>query len=379
MRPTLDKEMISTALQMLPLFSHHGFSELDDLSNAQGECEYEVEVCKLDTDIQNIPLFDTTSIPGFAVKIIPRNHAIQVFATSSIEPSNVYIGRTLPACYKNAKLKDKEKFAVFDMLIPSPPSRFDPVTANTVSVFEIQTNNERAVLAGKRYKPVAKRTKPVAATLPEEFRATRQIVGDPLLGMPTLCTNPPDFKPTEKYTDDRRQIIDDNHKGDFLWPEERKLLHHFMTTFEKGFAWDEGEKGRFRNDFFPPVKIPVVPHTPWVLKNYPIPSGIYNDILQIIRDKIAAGTYKPSSSSYHSRWFTVLKKNGKLRIVHDLQPLNAVTIRNSALPPFTEQLAEGFGGKACYGLLDFFVGYDKRVLDIKSQDLTTFQTPLGAY
>ena len=59
--------------------------------------------------------------------------------------------------------------------------------------------------------------------------------------------------------------------------------------------------------------------------------------------------------------------------------MNAVTIRDSALPPFTEQLAEGFRGKACYGLLDLFVGYDERVLDIKSRDLTTFQTPLGAY
>ena len=157
---------------MLPLFSYHGFLELNDLSNTQGECEYKVDVCKLDTDIQNIPLFNTTSIPGFAVKIVPRNHAIQVFVTSSVEPSNVYIGRTLPACYKNAELKDKEKFAVFDMLILSPPSHFDPVTADTVSVFKIQTNNERAVLAGKQYKPVAKQTKPVATTLPKEFRAT---------------------------------------------------------------------------------------------------------------------------------------------------------------------------------------------------------------
>ena len=91
------------------------------------------------------------------------------------------------------------------------------------------------------------------------------------------------------------------------------------------------------------------------------------------------GTYEPSSSSYRSRWFTVLKKNGKLRIVHDLQPLNAITIRDSAVPPFTEQLAESFGGHGCYGLLDLFVGYDERPLNISSRDLTTFPTPFGTY
>ena len=35
--------------------------------------------------------------------------------------------------------------------------------------------------------------------------------------------------------------------------------------------------------------------------------------------------------------------------------------------------------RACYSMLDLFVGYDHRVLDISSRDLTTFQTPLGAY
>ena len=156
-------------------------------------------------------------------------------------------------------------------------------------------------------------------------------------------------------------------------------MHHFMMTFEHGFAWDESQKESFRQDFFPPIKMPVIPHVPWALRNIPIPPGIYNEVLKILRDKIASGTYEPSSSSYRSRWFTVLKKNGKLRIVHDLQPLNAVTIRDSAMIPFTEQLAESFGGRGCYGLLDLFVGYDERPIHIDSRDLTTFPTPFGAY
>ena len=118
---------------------------------------------------------------------------------------------------------------------------------------------------------------------------------------------------------------------------------------------------------------------PWALKNISILPGIYREVIKILRDKIALGTYEPSSSSYRSKWFTVLKKNSKLRIIHDLQPLNAVTICDSALIPYTEQLTEMFGGHSCYGLLDLFVGYDKHLIYIDSRDFTTFPTPFGAY
>ena len=75
----------------------------------------------------------------------------------------------------------------------------------------------------------------------------------------------------------------------------------------------------------------------------------------------------------------MLKKNGKLCIVHDLQPLNAITIRDSAVPPYTEQLAESFEGRSCYGLLDLFIGYNEHILHVDSHDLTTFPTPFGVY
>ena len=97
------------------------------------------------------------------------------------------------------------------------------------------------------------------------------------------------------------------------------------------------------------------------------------------KTKIDAGVYERSNSSYRSRWFTVLKKGGKLRIVHSLEPLNTVTIQHSGVPPLTEQLAEHFAGCACGGILDLYVGYDERTLDERSRDYTTFQTPFGAF
>ena len=90
--------------------------------------------------------------------------------------------------------------------------------------------------------------------------------------------------------------------------------------------------------------------------------------------------YRLLNLSYQSRWFCVLKKDGKsLRLVHSLEPLNRVTIQHSGVPPVPEHLAEQFAGRACGATLDLFVGYDERELAEESRDLTTFQTPFGAH
>jgi len=233
--------------------------------------------------------------------------------------------------------------------------------------------------AGKKYKPVALKVKPVYTDLPEKYRIIRDIRGDPLAEMPILNPRPPNFVPTGRYTEERKEFIDKVHEGDFLWPEERKLVHHLMMEQNLAFAWDDSERGSFREDFFPPVIIPTVEHQPWVYKNIPIPPGIYDQVCKIVQNKIDAGVYEPSNASYRSRWFTVAKKDGKsLRIVHSLEPLNAVTIAHSGLPPGTEDLAAHFSGRACGGMLDLYVGYDERMLAEESRDMTTFQTPYGA-
>ncbi|ETW83614.1 hypothetical protein HETIRDRAFT_46603, partial [Heterobasidion irregulare TC 32-1] len=78
-----------------------------------------------------------------------------------------------------------------------------------------------AIFAAKRkYKPVAQKTRPVLADLPEKFRIVRNILGDPLAALPTLTPNPPPFTPTGRYTAERRDLIDKVHSDDFLWPAE---------------------------------------------------------------------------------------------------------------------------------------------------------------
>ncbi len=233
--------------------------------------------------------------------------------------------------------------------------------------------------ATKKYKKVADKIRPVYQELPDKYRIVRDIKGDPLKNMPMLSKQPPEFVPTGRYSRERKEQMDIVHGGDFLWEEERKLVHQLIMQQNEAFAWDDTEKGSFKSEFFPPVEIPAIEHVPWVLKNIPIPPGMHTEICDFIRRKVEAGTYEPSSSSYRTRWFIVMKKDGKtFRIVHSLEPLNAVTIAHSGLPPAMESLAEHFAGRACGGILDLYVGYDERLLAEVSRDMTTFQTPFGA-
>lgn len=230
-----------------------------------------------------------------------------------------------------------------------------------------------------KYKKVANRVKPVSAALPETFRIHRYQPEDVLQDMPRMPTSPGEFVEGQRYTRERMEQMKIGADG-FLTQEEIKLIHWFFLTCEFAFAWDESEKGIFSHDYFPPVKIPTLAHDVWIFKNIPIPRGLYPKIIEIIKAKQASGVIEPSNAAYRSQWFWVLKKDGKsLRIVHNLQPLNAVTIKDSAVPPIVEPYAETFARRACYSVLDLFVGFDQRELHPDSRDLTTFQTPLGTF
>ena len=226
------------------------------------------------------------------------------------------------------------------------------------------------------YKRVDRRVKPVPGVFPEDARVERRFPEDPLLSLPPLSPHPPEFTSGERLTEERLQDMKINEDG-FLWPEEEKLFAHILKLNEQALAFQESHRGTFREDYFTPYIIPVVPHEPWEFANIPIPPGIKEKVIALLKEKIGAGVYEPSQSSYRSRWFCVVKKNGKLRIVHDLQPLNKVTIRDAGLPPKVDEFVEDFAARKCYTAFDLFWGFDARKVHPTSRDMTSFQTPLG--
>jgi hypothetical protein len=230
----------------------------------------------------------------------------------------------------------------------------------------------RHVLA---YKKVSNKVKPVATTMPSHAHIIHRFPEDPLLSLPHVSPTPPEFTSGTRLTQEHMTTLG-VFSNDFLWPEEQKLIAHILMNNETALAWDESEKGRFRDDYFPPVIIPTIEHTPWAHRQPPILPGI---IIKLIQSKIASGVYEASNSSYQSRWFCVTKKSGAVHIVHDLQQLNSVTVKDAATMPYVEHFAEQSARCAVYSMMDLFVGFDHRALAEESRDITTFQTPLGTF
>ena len=75
--------------------------------------------------------------------------------------------------------------------------------------------------------------------------------------------------------------------------------------------------------------------------------------------KVNMGILDPLNAPYSNRWFTVPKKNGSLRFIQDLEPVNKVTIRNAGIGLSVDEFAEAFAGRSIYSIGDLYSGYDQ--------------------
>ncbi|MBW0571090.1 hypothetical protein O181_110805 [Austropuccinia psidii MF-1] len=147
----------------------------------------------------------------------------------------------------------------------------------------------------------------------------------------------------------------------WLSEEETNFLRNVILLREKAIAFCEEERGVLKHYYGKPYKRPSISHDPWKKKPIPIPKSILPQFIELVRERICTVLYEQSMSSYNSTVFFVAKPNRKLKIVHDLQDLNKVTIKDAGLPPNVDEFVRSFSGRACYGLEDIMGGYDERV------------------
>ena len=114
------------------------------------------------------------------------------------------------------------------------------------------------------YKPAAKKVCAVLAPLDEEFCITRSLLDDLLSRLKPLPSHLPDFIPGVCFTQEHADNLDLD-PANWLWPDEVKLVCWIILEHKMAFAWIPTERGCLDERYFPPVKIPTIPHTPWVL------------------------------------------------------------------------------------------------------------------
>jgi hypothetical protein len=79
--------------------------------------------------------------------------------------------------------------------------------------------------------------------------------------MPPLNPHlPKEFVPGKRLSEEHLKKMNLNPDG-FLWDGEERLFIDVIKNHELAFAWDGSERGHFREDYFDPVRIPVLAHT----------------------------------------------------------------------------------------------------------------------
>ncbi|KAJ7479954.1 hypothetical protein B0H11DRAFT_1725195 [Mycena galericulata] len=109
------------------------------------------------------------------------------------------------------------------------------------------------------YKRVDKKIRPVSTTFSPEYAVVRNIPQDPLNTLPKLDPNPPPFTPTKRLDAERLKILEINKEG-FLTPEEERLFERVMELNQGALAFEDVERGTFKDEYFSPYKIATVPH-----------------------------------------------------------------------------------------------------------------------
>ncbi|KAL3691330.1 hypothetical protein R1sor_004981 [Riccia sorocarpa] len=225
------------------------------------------------------------------------------------------------------------------------------------------------VLVETKYKTVAKKVKPVAASLPEDARKqTEQASREKSLRDAT--------KDGHKFTEATLDALKIGVDGSLL-PSERLQFREMLKNHGKAFAFKPAEIGCVDPNVVTPMIIFTVPHIPWDLRPIPVPRAHLPKLIELLKEKMGMRILEPSFAPYSSRWFTVSKKTGSLRFIQDMQPVNGVTIRNAGVGPIVDEFAEAFARRAVYSMGDMYSGYDQFQLAEGSRDVTTMKTPLG--
>jgi hypothetical protein len=228
------------------------------------------------------------------------------------------------------------------------------------------------------YKPTLVKVKPLAIPLPEKYAGQRffrpELPRDPY--KTPLVLPPPTFEYGGRLTEERMKEISFGPEG-WLNDEERQLMLSVLRLREQAIAFDDTEKGTLSREYAKDYEIPVIEHKPWNDASIPIPRALYPKVVELLKKEVEAGDLEPSSAPYATRWFTVAKKNGKIRKVVDASPMNSITIRDTGRPPVIDEMIQEFVGFETYALFDLYRGYEQRWLSEKSRDMTSIRTPIG--
>jgi hypothetical protein len=247
---------------------------------------------KADTeDIGTTLVMQDPTRPGYRLRVPMKHHILAQNATGpqcNLALSRIVAGATLAAT--SLSISSKGQVPTYTPIIATsnhsgkislalPTPALMAVESPLAERYFREVYEFVPAALGLKYKPVDRKVKPVPTTMPKDAIPKRRFPEDPLASMTPLTPRPPAIvKYGTRLTKERWEQLKVDR--DFLTEEEVKLAFEILVRNEGAIAWEDSERGTFRQDYFEPITIPTVEHEPWTQKAIPMTSTASNSVYQ---------------------------------------------------------------------------------------------------
>ena len=180
--------------------------------------------------------------------------------------------------------------------------------------------------------------------------------------------NRTDEKHKLKHVKKNRQSVTSLASG-WVW---HSLWRIFGRLFKNGWDFCMCDLTSHKIDVYPgsrPVKLP----------DRRMPLHYKEDLREKLDAFLEKDLITPCQSPYSAPAIPVPKKNGKLRLVVDYRQLDSQTVKSRWPIPSIEKIFDTLVSSAHFTTIELYWGFYQWPMDIKSQDLTAFSTPLGSF
>ena len=149
-----------------------------------------------------------------------------------------------------------------------------------------------------------------------------------------------------------------------------------LYNWEKAIAFNFLHIKKVRLEVVPPQVIKTIKHKAQQVPSFSIPRALQLIAIKMLRERLKNGVLKYYDSPYRNLQFLIEKKSKAYHLINAAVKMNRRTIQDANLPLSVDKFFKEFAGCQIALIIDLFSKYNQIELDVRSRDLTGFQTPI---